>query len=116
VNGWPVEAHASGNVALKFPKIPESRGFNQLPYRMIVPKGVDNLFMAGRCASMTHDGQSSARVSGPCFAMGQAAGTAADLALKDNVAPSAVNVKTLQQRLQSAGVYLGMDMMAKQTA
>ena len=74
VNGWPVEAHVSGAVLLKFPKIPESRGFNQLPYRMIVPKGIDNLFVAGRCASMTHDGQSSARVSGPCFAMGQAAG------------------------------------------
>jgi len=116
VNGWPVEAHVAGNVALKFPPIPESRGFNQLPYRMIVPKGIDNLFVAGRCASMTHDGQSSARVSGPCFAMGQAAGTAADLALKDNLAPRDVNVKTLQQRLQSAGAYLGMDMMAKQTA
>ena len=116
VNGWPVEAHVSGNVLLKFPPIPESRGFNQLPYRMIVPKTIDNLFMAGRCASMTHDGQSSARVSGPCFAMGQAAGTAADLALKDKVAPRAVNVKTLQQRLQAAGVYLGMDMVARQTA
>jgi len=116
VNGWPVEAHVSGNVALKFPPIPESRGFNQLPYRMIVPKGMDNLFVAGRCASMTHDGQSSARVSGPCFAMGQAAGTAADLALKDKVAPRDVSVKALQQRLQAAGAYLGMDMMAKQTA
>ncbi len=107
VNGWPVEAHVSGNVVLKFPRIPESRGFNQLPYRMIVPRRIDNLFMAGRCASMTHDGQSSARVSGPCFAMGQAAGTAADLALKNNVAPRAVNVQALQRRLEADGVYLG---------
>jgi len=107
VNGWPVEAHVSGNVALKFPKIPESRGYNQLPYRMIVPRAVDNLFMAGRCASMTHDGQSSARVSGPCFAMGQAAGTAADLALKAGVAPRDVDVRALQRRLQADGVFLG---------
>ena len=48
---------------------------------MIVPQKIDNLFVAGRCASMTHGGQSSARVTGPCFVMGQAAGTAADLAL-----------------------------------
>ncbi|MBI2317131.1 MAG: FAD-dependent oxidoreductase [Betaproteobacteria bacterium] len=107
VNGWPVEAHVAGNVALKFPPIPESRGFNQLPYRMIVPQGIDNLFVAGRCASMTHDGQSSARVSGPCFAMGQAAGTAAHLALKDGCAPRAVDVKALQERLETDGAYLG---------
>lgn len=109
VNGWPVEAHVSGNVLLKFPEIPGSRGFNHLPYRMIVPKGVDNLFAAGRCASMTHDGQSSARVSGPCFVMGQAAGTAAGLALRARVVPRALDVKLLQQTLRSNGAYLGMD-------
>ena len=107
VNGWPVEAHVAGNVIIKFPKIPESRGFNHLPYRMIVPQGVDNLLMAGRCASMTHDGQSSARVSGPCFAMGQAAGTAADLALAAGATPAAVDVPTLQRRLENDGAFLG---------
>lgn len=114
VNGWPVEAHVSGNVVLKFPRIPESRGFNQLPYRMIVPKGIDNLFIAGRCASMTHDGQSSARVSGPCFAMGQAAGTAADLALKAGVPPRGVDVGALQHRLETDGAYLGTDVEIEQ--
>ena len=74
VNGWPMEAHVAGDVIFKFPPIPESRGFNELPYRMLVPEGVDNLLVAGRCASMTHDGQSAARVSGACFAMGEAAG------------------------------------------
>ena len=44
---------------------------------MLVPRGVDNLLVAGRCASMTHEGQSAARASGGCFVMGQAAGTAA---------------------------------------
>ena len=112
VNGWPVEAHVSGAVLLKFPKIPESRGFNQLPYRMIVPKGIDNLFVAGRCASMTHGGQSSARVSGPCFAMGQAAGTAADMALGAGVKPADVDVPSLQRRLVADGAYLGDDASA----
>ncbi len=107
VNGWPVEAHVAGNVLLKFPRIPESRGYNQIPYRMIVPQAVDNLLMAGRCASMTHEGQSSARVSGPCFVMGQAAGTAADLALAARVAPAGVDVSSLQQRLEKDGAFLG---------
>ncbi len=109
VNGWPVEAHVSGSVLLKFPRIPESRGFNQLPYRMIVPKGIDNLLVAGRCASMTHDGQSSARVSGPCFVMGQAAGTAADLALRAGAVPRALDVTLLQKTLRTNGVFLGME-------
>src|SRR3984957_4054998 len=76
VNGWPMEQHVAGNVIFKFPPIPESRGFNELPYRMLMPEGLDNLLVAGRCASMTHDGQSAARVSGACFAMGEAAGPA----------------------------------------
>jgi hypothetical protein len=107
VNGWPVEAHAADRVIIKFPKIPESRGFNQLPYRMLVPQGVDNLLVAGRCASMTHDGQASARVSGPCFAMGQAAGTAAHLALAQGVAPRSIDVRALQRRLEADGAFLG---------
>lgn len=106
VQGWPVEAHIKGDVKFVFAP-PSSRGFNEIPYRIILPKKVDNLLIAGRCASMTHEGQSSARVSGPCFVMGQAAGTAADLALAANVAPRAIDVATLQQRLRATGVNLG---------
>src|SRR5207302_2051820 len=78
VNGWPLEMHVAGDVEWRWPPIPQSRGFNQLPLRMLLPKGGAsgaNLLVAGRCASMTHDGQSAARVSGACFVMGQAAGT-----------------------------------------
>ncbi len=107
VNGWPVERHVAGNVLIKFPPIPASRGFNQLPYRMIVPQRIDNLMVVGRCASMTHEGQSAARVSGPCFAMGQAAGTAADIVLGANATPRDIDIGMLQVRLECAGAYLG---------
>jgi len=107
VNGWPIEAHVAGTVEFLWQRIP--RGFNQLPFRMIVPERVDNLYVIGRCASMTHGGQSSARVTGPCFAMGEAAGTAADLALSAGVAGGAVDVARLQRRLELGGVYLGRD-------
>jgi hypothetical protein len=109
VNGWPVEAHIKGDVKFVFTPA-GSRGFNQIPYRILLPKTVDNLLVAGRCASMSHDGQSSARVSGPCLVMGQAAGVAADLALKDRVAPRKVDVRRLQDRLQTAGAFLGPQM------
>jgi succinate dehydrogenase/fumarate reductase flavoprotein subunit len=109
VNGWMVEEHVAGNIALRWQDIPRSRGFNQLPYRMLLPLGVDNLLVAGRCASMTHGGQSAARVSGACLVMGQAAGTAAALAIRARVRPRDVNVLELQTALQAGGAWLGSE-------
>jgi hypothetical protein len=107
VNGWPLELHLKGDVEFRWPKIPESRGFNHLPYRMTVPLGLENLWVAGRCASMSHEAQSAARVTGACFVMGQAAGTAAHLALKSNGDASSVDVAALQAQLEREGAYLG---------
>lgn len=109
VNGWPKESHVPGDVIFEFPPIPESRGYNELPYRMLVPEGVDNLLIAGRCASMTHEGQSAARVSGACFVMGEAAGTAAALALSGNTIPRDISVEKLQQQLGKQGAFIGRD-------
>jgi hypothetical protein len=110
VNGWPIENHVAGDVIWRWPDIPGSRGFNQLPYRMLVPRGFSNLLVAGRCASMTHEGQSAARVSGGCFVMGQAAGTAAHLSLAGNAACADIAVDKLQAALESGGAYLGREL------
>jgi hypothetical protein len=109
VNGWPIENHVAGDVLWQWPPIPQSRGFNHLPYRMLLPIGVRNLLVAGRCASMTHDGQSAARVSGGCFVMGQAAGTAAHLALASGQEVAEIAVHHLQAILEQHGAYLGHD-------
>jgi len=109
VNGWPIEAHVAGDVAWRWPDIPGSRGFNHLPYRMLTPPAIDNLLVAGRCASMTHEGQSAARVSGGCFVMGEAAGTAAHLSLAGNTSCADIAVDRLQETLERGGVYLGRD-------
>jgi hypothetical protein len=109
VNGWPLEKHVAGDVEWGWPDIPASRGFNHLPYRMLIPHDVGNLIVAGRCASMTHEGQSAARVSGACFVMGEAAGTAAHLALAAGQNPADIVVKDLQAALEKNGVYLGKD-------
>jgi hypothetical protein len=108
VNGWPIESHVAGDVHWRWPEIPASRGFNHLPYRMLLPLDVRNLLVAGRCASMTHEGQSAARVSGACFVMGQAAGTAAHLALTAGRALADVVVADLQRLLEKDGAYLGL--------
>jgi len=104
VNGWPVEVHLPGTV--RFEPIP-GRGYHGLPYRCLVPRAVDNLLVAGRCLSATPEAQASARVSGPCFAMGQAAGTAAVLALRGGQRPAEIDVAALQARLRAQGAYLG---------
>jgi hypothetical protein len=111
VNGWPVEAHVAGTVEFRWQW--RERGFNMLPFRIILPGAradgqlVGNLYVTGRCASMTHGAQSAARVTGPCFVMGEAAGTAAGMALAAGVAGGAIDVAGLQRRLAEQGAFLG---------
>ena len=76
---------------------------------MLVPRGFRNLLVAGRCASMTHEGQSAARVSGGCFVMGQAAGTAAHLAVAGRRGCADIAIDELQKLLEADGAYLGRD-------
>ncbi len=113
INAWPMELHAEGRIEWRFPhhganENSKGRVYNDLPWRMLVPRAVDNLLVAGRCASMTHEGQSAARVSGACFVMGQAAGTAA-ATLSAAQSTADVDVSALQKRLLRDGVYLDRD-------
>jgi len=75
----------------------------QIPYRILVPKDVDNLLTAGRCVSVTHIALGSLRVMAQCMITGQAAGTAAAVSLQDGVAPRQVDVRKLQGLLRAAG-------------
>jgi len=104
LNSWPMELHVEGKIEWVFPK-DENNSFNQLPWRMLLPKGIHNLLVAGRCASMTHEAQSAARASGSCFVMGQAAGTAASL-IHPNQAFDDLNLQSLQEALISDGAIL----------
>jgi len=107
INAWPMELHADGRIEWQFPRnidAPEGCAYNELPWRMLVPQGITNLLVAGRCASMTHEGQSAARASGACFVMGQAAGTAAAMPGADR-GFAKTDVKQLQRLLAQDGVY-----------
>jgi hypothetical protein len=76
-----------------------------IPYRCLVPKGLEGLLLAGRCASTTHEAMASTRVMSTCMAMGEAAGKAAKLAVLSGIMPSKVDVPALQKALLSEGVY-----------
>lgn len=75
----------------------------EIPYRCLVPQQVDNLLVAGRPISADHEGAASARVIPPCYATGQAAGTAAAISVKQSVKPRDVDVEELRTTLKSQG-------------
>ena len=78
----------------------------QIRYGALLPKGLDNLLVAGRCVSASSVAAAAIRVMPPCMAMGQAAGTAAALAVKAGVSPRRVAVNELVASLRAAGVWL----------
>jgi hypothetical protein len=75
----------------------------QIPYRILVPKGIDNLLVAGRCASCDHAALGSLRVMPQCGVMGEAAGTAAFLSLAGDLPPRRIDVQALQAQLRKQG-------------
>jgi hypothetical protein len=78
-----------------------------IPYRCLTPKGIDNLLIAGRPISATHEAHSSLRIMPICIAIGQAAGAAAALSVKSEVIPRKLNIQQLQSTLRSQGANLG---------
>ena len=82
---------------------PREGPYYTIPYRCLVPRKVENLLVAGRCISATHEAHGSLRVMPPCFATGQAAGTAGALSLETNVSPRYVDVELLRESLVRHG-------------
>jgi len=78
----------------------------QIPYGALVPKGVRNLLVAGRAISCCHVAQSGIRAIYCCMSTGEAAGAAAAIASKQNIATEDVDVLQLQVRLKNQGVRL----------
>ncbi len=77
--------------------------YYEIPYRCLLPREVEDLLVAGRCLSADHEGAASARVMPPCFATGQAAGTAAALAIGQGVSPRELDPQLLRQTLAEQG-------------
>ena len=77
-----------------------------IPYASLLPVEFDNLLVAGRCISATHEAQASVRVMPICCCMGEAVGTAIALAAKTGRTVHTVDVSTLQQKLQENGALI----------
>ena len=74
-----------------------------LNYRMLLPKGIENMLYAGRIMSTTHFVEAYARVMTICMRLGQVAGTAAALSLKENISPKALSFDVLKKELLRQG-------------
>ncbi len=103
--GYPMDMHdpEGGNVV--FSPI-GGDGTYGIPYRCLTPKGLDNLLITGRCISVTHAALASSRTMSACMCMGQAAGIASALALKNGGNYRCIDIKELQNKLEEQGAIL----------
>ncbi len=111
---YPVDLHATRPTAEKAAAFEEE--FRSLryqpgesygiPYRCLLPQGLENVLVAGRCISSDRAIQGSVRVMPGCFITGQAAGTAAALAIGSRRTPREVPPAELQGTLKHLGAWL----------
>ena len=102
--GAPIEDHVPGTGTV-WEYLPEGETVG-IPYSSLVPRDGDNILVAGRCFSATHDAQASIRSMAQCMAMGQAAGTTAAMAAAGSGEVRSVDPAAVQAALRSAGAVL----------
>lgn len=105
--GYPVDIHSPTDDGGGADGVYQTANVYQIPYRSLVPAGLDGVLVAGRCLSATHEAQGATRVMPPSFAMGEAAGTAAALSAQAGVSPRDVSIPALQRTLVEHGAWLG---------
>ena len=86
--------------------VPINGDYYGVPFRCLVPQKIDNLLVAGRCLSADSTAAGAVRVMPPCMAMGQAAGTAAALSIKNKHSVRETDVKMLREILTKNNVIL----------
>lgn len=102
--GAPVEDHHSG-ADTRWAYLPEGETVG-IPFRTLVPQKVENLLVAGRCFSATHDAHAAVRSMAQCMAMGQAAGCASAHCVARRQSPRELPIPALQDALRNLGATL----------
>lgn len=100
-----VDIHQSGTTQIRIPIA--NGGSYDIPFGCLLPRGLANVMVAGRCLSATREGMGTARTMGPCMAMGEAAGTAAAMCAERGFTRTRdLPVRDLQQRLKENGAVI----------
>ncbi len=105
--GAPIEDHHGGADTV-WQYLPDGEVVG-IPYRSLLVRDASNVLVAGRCFSATHDAHASVRSMAQCMAMGQAAGTAAALAVASGRSPRDVPASEVRDRLRADGARLELD-------
>lgn len=103
---YPIDVHNPNGKGTILAHLPPGESYD-IPLRCLLPVGIGNLIIAGRCISGTHEAHSSYRAMPICMATGQAAGTCAALAAMSNRLPGSVPVREVQDELIRQGANLG---------
>ena len=100
------EMHPFGRPAGAYEARVNPLDYCEIPYRSLVPLKIDNLLVAGRCASAEFNAIAAVRVIATSMSMGQAAATAASLCLKNGIIPRKLDGKLVRQSMITQGVPL----------
>ena len=79
-----------------------------IPYRSLIPTGASNMLVAGRCISSDHGAQASYRIMPTVCCIGEAAGTAIGIAVKNKQTVREIDVKEVQSPLKANGAFIGI--------
>ena len=109
---YPIDIHNPEGKGTVFKRLPAGEAYD-IPLRCLVPRGTENLLVAGRCISGTHEAHSSYRVMPICMATGQAAGVCAAIAARERNSPGDVPAQKVRSELRRQGAILSVaDSMA----
>lgn len=100
---YAIDIHNSEGGGATFKTV---NGYYTIPFRCLVPANLKNVLVAGRCISGTSEAAASYRVIPCCIATGQAAGTAAALALQEGQNPGDVDPAALHRTLVEQGAVI----------
>lgn len=104
--GYPIDIHDPTSGKTHFTPIGGEDGSYDIPYRCLLPNNVDQLLLTGRCISTTHEAMASTRTMITGMMIGQAAGTAAALAIREGVTPRELDPRLLRKELLLQGCHL----------
>jgi hypothetical protein len=104
--GYPIDIHDPSSGKTLFTPIQGEDGSYDIPYRCLLPQRVEGLLLAGRCISTTHEAMASTRTMITGMMVGEAAGIAAAMAIRNGSALREVKPDALRAALRKQGVHL----------
>lgn len=106
---YPIDIHSPSGTGMQIqdPRKNNPESFYDIPLRCLLPKGLDNVLITGRCISAEHEASASARISATCMALGEAAGVVGAFIARDGGSSVRdVSVQKVQEQLVKQGAFL----------